>query len=55
MNSPTIRLIEARIRKALARGMLPAPQYARLVRQLKIVSAYTGETLEQITARVGAA
>jgi hypothetical protein len=52
MNSPTIRLLETRIRKALARDMLPLSQYERLVRQLKIMRKLTGETLEQITGRL---
>ena len=48
----TLAQIEARITKTLARGMATGTQFSRLVRQLKIVSATTGETLEQVAARL---
>lgn len=48
----TLSLIEVRIAEALKKEFVLGSRFSRLVRQLKIVSRHTGETIEQVVARL---
>lgn len=52
--SAVVSRVERRIRASLERGMIPGAEYSRFVRQLRVVSQHTGETLEEVAMRMAA-